>query len=171
MCCVEGLEKGWKIADPGFAKFEKESRAPSDSRGLLLTTLTGGTYTYGACRDSKQISTQYDLSAIADHNGSDQVALSGPSPRTQRPHRLLLSASISGLSVAFYPKWQPGLYLAFAASTSTEKFGRLALSTTETTYLYPMSAAQIASMRGTLYRRLCVIGIPTCDSVFGSVIR
>jgi len=44
--CKEGQKKGWKIADPGFAKFVKEGKARMHD-GLPVIPNTGGTTEYG----------------------------------------------------------------------------------------------------------------------------
>lgn len=44
--CKEGQYKGWKIADPGFAKFVKEGNARIQD-GLPVILNTGGTSEYG----------------------------------------------------------------------------------------------------------------------------
>jgi len=44
--CKEGHKKGWKIADPGFAKFVKEGKARKHD-GLPVIKNIGGTTEYG----------------------------------------------------------------------------------------------------------------------------
>ncbi|KAH6656535.1 hypothetical protein BKA67DRAFT_531800 [Truncatella angustata] len=45
--CEEGHQKGWKVADPGFARFIRADRVEK-SQGLPIAEMHGGTTSYGA---------------------------------------------------------------------------------------------------------------------------
>ncbi|KAK9802150.1 hypothetical protein SCARD494_00083 [Seiridium cardinale] len=62
--CEEGRQKGWKIADPGFAQFIRRSEA-AKVNGLPIIEIYGGTTSYGApeaaSKTKAKVSQRFDI--------------------------------------------------------------------------------------------------------------